>query len=386
MRRLASFARKAGRRLLRASRRRAGRPEPRPLTLTVVDEAEILVPSSDILGAASIGRGVLGSLVNPADGAVAALAARVANAWHTPAFGAVIDDKGRVYRSSIRSALAFTPSLAALPHTNARAGATLFSPPESAPSIVRGSVFVGWSGLHNYAHFLLECLPALRGLAAVGALEQFPAVSPPLLSWQRALLSLMLADPKAMPIEIDAPLVRMGEAVFAVSRGQGQNAPALLSVRDDILKTGALTDPTDGPRHLYISRHGATRRALLNEPELEAALSARGYAIVRPESLSVRELIALFHHADSIVAPSGAALANMLFCKPGARIIEIQSDEDEDPWTRDLAALTGVDWRPFVGPSAKIRTEGWLADDLRPTSAFSWSLEIDAFLAFLDRS
>ncbi|WP_304279640.1 DUF563 domain-containing protein [Caulobacter segnis] len=325
-------------------------------------------------------------MADPTDGAGDILGARVANAWHAPALGAVIDDSGRVFRSSVRSALAFTPSLAALPHTDARAGATLFSSPESAPSIARGSVFVGWSGLHNYAHFLLESLPALRALKVAGALEPFPAVSPPLLPWQRALLNLMLGDPKTMPIEIDAPAVRLGEAVFAVSRGLGPDAPTLRSVRDDILRSAAPAAPVEGPRHLYVSRQGATRQALLNEPELETALAARGYAIVRPESLSVRELIALFHHADSIVAPSGAALANMLFCKPGARIIEIQSDEDEAPWSRDLAALTGVDWRSFVGPSAKIRTEGWLAADLRPASAFSWSLEIDAFLAFLDRS
>lgn len=388
MRRLARFARQAGRQILRASTRRAGPPEPRPLALSVVDEAEVLAPSADGLGSEPIGRGVLGPLASPT--AADVFAARVANAWHAPAFGAVIDDRGRVFRSSVRSALAFTPNLAALPHTDARAGGTLFSPPPSAPSIARATVFMGWGGLHNYAHFLLECLPALRDVAAAGGLERAPAVAPPLLPWQRALLGLMLGDPQSMPIEIEAPVVRVGEAVFVVSREHGLDAPAraraLRAVRDDILKAAATTDQAEGPRHLYISRRGATRRTLVNELELEAALSVRGYAIVRPESLAVRDLITLFHHADSIVAPSGAALANTLFCKPNARILEIRSGEDEAPWTRDLAGLTGVDWRAFVAPSAKIRTEGWLADDLRPASAFSWSMDIDGFLAFLDRS
>ncbi|HJV40032.1 glycosyltransferase family 61 protein, partial [Caulobacter sp.] len=121
-----------------------------------------------------------------------------------------------------------------------------------------------------------------------------------------------------------------------------------------------------------------------NESELEAAMAARGYAIVRPETLSVRDQIALFRGAEIIVAQSGAALANVLFCAAGARVLEIQSNGREPVWARDIARLVGADWRAFVEASPLVETEMLMSSDLRPDTAFSWRLDLKALLAFLD--
>lgn len=359
MRRVAGLARRAGRRLLTAATRRPARRGPKPITLSVVAETEALAP--DVF--------------------------RVANVWHAPAFGAVLDDQGRVFSGSVREALALTPTLAALPGARRQGETMLFTPPTDAPVFERATVFVNWAALHNYSHFLIEALPALRAVLDAGSLERFPAVAPPLLPWQRVLLRLMLGDQAAMPIEIDAPVARLGEALLVSPTERFIDAPGplLRTVRDSILANAALADRPDAPRRLYVSRHGATRRVLLNEAELEAAMAARGYAIVRPESLSVRDQIALFRGAEIIVAQSGAALANVLFCQTGARIVEIQSNGREPVWARDVAQVIGADWRAFVEASSPIQTEMLLAGDLRPDTAFTWRLDLEAFLAFVDR-
>lgn len=311
---------------------------------------------------------------------------RVANVWHAPAFGALLDAQGRVFSATVREALALTPTLAALPGARRQGEKTLFTPPTDAPFFERAAVFVNWAALHNYSHFLIEALPALRTLLDADGLERFPAIAPPLLPWQRVLLRFMLGDQATMPIEIDAPVARLGEAVFVSSTERFLDAPgpSLRTVRDSILANAALSQSADAPRRLYVSRLGETRRALLNEAELEAALATRGYAVVRPESLSVRDQIALFHGAETIVAQSGAGLANVLFCQTSARIVEIQSNGQESVWARDVARLIGADWRAFVEASSPIQTEMLLAGDLRPNAAFSWRLDLDAFLAFLD--
>lgn len=360
MRRLAGLARRAGRRLLTAATHRPARRGPKPVALTVVAETAALAP------------GVF----------------RVANVWHAPAFGAVLDDRGRVFSGSVREVLALTPTLAALPGARRQGEKTLFTPPTDAPFFERATVFVNWAALHNYSHFLIEALPALRAVLDADGLERFPAVAPPLLPWQRVLLRLMLGDQAAMPIEIDAPVARLGEALLAAPAERFIDAPgpSLRTVRDSLLANAALTESPDTPRRLYVSRLGATRRTLLNEADLEAAMAARGYAIVRPDSLSVRDQIALFHGAEIIVAQSGAALANVLFCRTGARIVEIQSNGREPVWARDVARVIGADWRAFVEASPPTEIEMLLAGDLRPDAAFSWRLDLEAFLAFLDRA
>ena len=79
-------------------------------------------------------------------------------------------------------------------------------------------------------------------------------------------------------------------------------------------------------RRLYLSRTDTTRRRIDNEAEVMAELSALGFESVRPETLSLKDQIALFSQASHIVGSSGAALATMLFTPPRARIVVLQNE------------------------------------------------------------
>lgn len=78
-------------------------------------------------------------------------------------------------------------------------------------------------------------------------------------------------------------------------------------------------------RKLYLSRSGTQRRRIDNEAALEAALARAGFETVRPETLSVREQVQLFSQASHVVGSSGAALTNVMFCAPGARVVVLQN-------------------------------------------------------------
>jgi capsular polysaccharide biosynthesis protein len=62
---------------------------------------------------------------------------------------------------------------------------------------------------------------------------------------------------------------------------------------------------------------------MLNEADLEKALAGLGFRVLVAGELSVREQIAAFSRAKLIVAPHGAALANLIFAPPGATVVEI---------------------------------------------------------------
>ena len=405
MSRLAGLARRMGRRL------KGLLPEPPPppgKALTVVEESAALTPvAAPMLGEANvIGPVVPATVLNEPDararldgksggvevpawangtGGVLRSAvdlARVRDVWYAPAFGAVFDDAGRVFKSAVHEALYLTPTLAALPRTRREGDTTLFVPPRDAPSLRKATVFMAWGGLHNYGHFLIDCLSALLAAEQAGALASHPPVAPPLLAWQAELLALLGVSPAI----VDAPVARIGEAVFTTPMNHFLHAPGppLDAVRARLLDAAAIVADPDAPKRLYISRLGSLKRVLTNEAELEAALAARGFTIIRPETLSVREQIALFQRAETIVAPAGAALANILFCKPGATLIEIQPSNFTGVWVRDIALLTGVNWRGFFAPSPLSETEIVLEGQLRPASEFRWRLDLEGFLTFLD--
>jgi capsular polysaccharide biosynthesis protein len=112
--------------------------------------------------------------------------------------------------------------------------------------------------------------------------------------------------------------------------------------------------PDDLPRRIYIDRRASDRRPnahrrLRNEDEVVAALSRLGFKPVRLEGLSLQQQIALFAHAEAIVAPHGAGLANLVFARPGTILIELHMDTWTNWCFRHLAAVCGLRYDAVVG-------------------------------------
>ena len=104
---------------------------------------------------------------------------------------------------------------------------------------------------------------------------------------------------------------------------------------------------------LYITREKARRRRVVNETELWPQLERRGFKKVHLEELSWREQLGAFRHARVIVGPHGAGLANLVFCEPGTRVVELFNRAFVNPGYWRLAALNGLDYRPLVSAGAE---------------------------------
>ena len=52
-------------------------------------------------------------------------------------------------------------------------------------------------------------------------------------------------------------------------------------------------------------------------------MRSKGYKVINPQLYRIDQQIRLFAEADKIIAPYGSNLANIIFCKPGAKIFEI---------------------------------------------------------------
>ena len=91
-------------------------------------------------------------------------------------------------------------------------------------------------------------------------------------------------------------------------------------------------------------------RIVENEPELVALLSARGFTVVDPGTLSVADQITLFAEAECIVAPHGGALTNLAFASPGASVIELFApDYVQGCYWKLSTCVPGLTYRYLVG-------------------------------------
>jgi hypothetical protein len=110
---------------------------------------------------------------------------------------------------------------------------------------------------------------------------------------------------------------------------------------------GTPTGPAS--RRIYVSRQKCHYRKLRNDAELQPWLKENGFETVFLEDLSLDQQIETMQSAKIVLGVHGAGFANLLFCQPGTRVIEIQDPDDPNPHFYALAALLGLDYCLLIG-------------------------------------
>ena len=80
---------------------------------------------------------------------------------------------------------------------------------------------------------------------------------------------------------------------------------------------------TNAGKKIYISRARDKKRNIVNELEVSELLKSQGFQTVFLEEMSVLEQVAIFANAETIVAPHGSGLTNLVFCSHGTKVIEL---------------------------------------------------------------
>jgi capsular polysaccharide biosynthesis protein len=121
--------------------------------------------------------------------------------------------------------------------------------------------------------------------------------------------------------------------------------------------------PRTSPRRIFVSRLASRHRRLRNEREVQAVASARGFAVVQPETMPVADQIRLFRGAEVVLGVFGAGLTNAAFMRPGGTLLEIAPSRRATPPVvhnaifSSLAGSVGLRYGLVSAPSASIDAE-----------------------------
>lgn len=114
--------------------------------------------------------------------------------------------------------------------------------------------------------------------------------------------------------------------------------------------------PTLEPNaRIYVSRGQATYRRVMNEEAVMTLLTGYGFKVVQLETLSFLEQVALMASSEMVVAPHGSGLTNIIFCRPGTKIIEIFSPEMVGAYYWIISDLCQLDYYYTIGD--RLRSE-----------------------------
>ena len=226
----------------------------------------------------------------------------------------------------------------------------LESPPAGEPEPIEGVVLaVADLSAEIYYHWLLEQLPRL-GLA----LEQLPAgiERQRLRVWHNGGGGRFVAEGLQRTLDLrpeqllaaDAHPHISAELLLVPDFCGGFGGPAPRAVR--WLRQRYLGQAPEMPlpprRRLWLGRGRGWRRPVFGEAATLERLQPCGLESVDPGRLSLEGQAALLASAELVVLPHGGALANLVFARPGTRVLELHGPRYHPPYAQGLAQALGL--------------------------------------------
>jgi hypothetical protein len=137
-------------------------------------------------------------------------------------------------------------------------------------------------------------------------------------------------------------------------------------------------------RKIFISREGAKTRKLLNAEKLMIAL--KGWETVMLETLSIKDQVRCFSEASHVVSTHGAGLANLLWCEPGTKVIEIQDPNMLKKKVYPVVSYhLGLDHKLYLAKIIPIKIQGAkLKGVKRLNDLINFEVDIIDFIKHLD--
>jgi hypothetical protein len=250
-----------------------------------------------------------------------------------------------------------------------------------APIPAKGHIF-HW--LFNAMVPLLAYLEAAGGDESLGLLVN--AAPSEIQDWSieylKARYSIAAVEPVAQREAVRVPDLKVAIPVPHIPRAL--QSPLGLACLEDL---GNFIAGQDGEgagesRRIYISRNDARLRRVLNERRLLPMLQALGFERAVLGDLPIARQVALFRQADIVVAPHGAGLAHIAWCKPGTKVIEFFPSPDGprgrvrnatyDYWL--LSQLLGFDYSCHLAGPIETRDDGFSIDEALLARALEESL------------
>ncbi len=256
------------------------------------------------------------------------------------------------------------------------------------PSLVRGAeriagphLVVAQTESPNFGHFLLDVVPLIHLGKEMGA----PMLAWPFKPWQKDIIARIGVAPgqiRELPAKthlLEQPVVsnRLAGLGAHIAHPMAKRVFDAIRDRTPVERYGSL------PRRFFLMRGLRHGRSLKNRVELGEALASHGVASVQPELMSFEEQVALFARAELVVAEFGAAMANVVFCPAGAKVLEIISEGQHDPWSARLCGMLGLE---HVVHFQKLSEDERLSrgDRFAPSPDFAFAADIAAICATVD--
>lgn len=228
----------------------------------------------------------------------------------------------------------------------------------------------------NYYHWLIDLLPRVGLLKSCGH-----SVDRVLVNGTKAHYEEMSLRALNFPVEklyVTARDRFLIENAFVPSMDHFSKAIAPWKI--DMLRKLRTSRVGSFAKRIYVSRRRAAVRRVINEDEFANILRSANFELLELESMTWDEQVAIFAQAEVVIAPHGAALANIAFCEPGSLIAEIGTREGYKDFYLYLANSAQLRYR-FIEARPRVDSR---KDSLRAPENEDMIVDLAAVKQFLE--
>lgn len=136
----------------------------------------------------------------------------------------------------------------------------------------------------------------------------------------------------------------------------------------------------DTPQKLFVNRRKASCRKMVNEQEIRSVFEQYGYVEVDFDDLSFVEQMAYMQGASHVAMLHGAGMTNVMFAKPGTKVLEIMHEYTEPRTYRFiywfLTVQNNCDYYVQFCKTVDTHTDEWRKDVVVDTKQLSENLNL----------
>lgn len=218
------------------------------------------------------------------------------------------------------------------------------------------SLSQGASGHNNYSHWLLDIIPKLKIASEKYNLQKinffyFSKIN----SFQKQSLKFLNLNPNKF---IDSNIYRHIQAptVFAVTHPNyfygkifdaHSNLPSWIVIYLRKIFLNKKFKSKKKFKNIFIDRSDSEQShcKLINNQQIINYLKKNNFKILQLSKLNFNEQIFVFSNCRNIIAPHGAGLANLVFCKKKTKVIEIIPKNHPNNVYKRISEINKLDYK-----------------------------------------
>ncbi len=268
----------------------------------------------------------------------------------TPSMGVYVIDSGRVIG---REAAIVTPDdkvLLDLSLHFAPYHFEVYQEWKKRPPVKAGGPVLVLAGLpgDNYGHWLHQMLPRAQLATKAGfSHSDWAAV---VINDSRGKFTFDSAEAVGIPREKCVPassgLHLTGNPLVVPDFVPAGNPPAWAC---NYLRDMVRQPATGKRRRIFATRRACRWRRLSNEAEIDAVLQSFGFETIEMDRMPFLESVRIFQEAEAVCGVHGANLSNILFCEPGAKLIEIYHPGHPEAYFWTVASESSLEYYYVLG-------------------------------------